>query len=474
MWDVLTRDEMWDAPTSPDIDTALCSITVADTPPPRDPYGVAYALCDAGQYRKAQPFIERFLAGEPESWRGWCVASWAAHSIGDATAGLEYGARAITLAPDEEWPVRTYALSLRGLGRLGRSLEFARKAVELEPNEVLAWRCFAESARYFGLPEEAIRAANRASTIAPDSVHAMHAWVTAAEVMERTEGIKILLSALERDPSSVFLLHELAVLYSCERRFSEALDLFERVLRQQPRHRDARNWYLAVRAESGLASDANQLTREYFEEELRSSILEIEHRPTDFRPYVRSSDFAHRLGRLEESLAFARKASLHPPGEQYVGVWRVLALSACALQEWELAHFAIDEAYKLDPDSPYRWLELAEVSLLARDTERSISWAQRVIDEQPSCMYVLKARAIVAHCVEDFEEASLCLGQYLERFPLSSCNASHLAHCRAELGDHIGALEAWRKSTSWDPFCACEWRQLAETTMTRVGITLAH
>jgi predicted Zn-dependent protease len=132
----------------------------------------------------------------------------------------------------------------------------------------------------------------------------------------------------------------------------------------------------------------------------------------------------------------------------------------------------MDEAYRLDPDAPYRWIEMAEVAFLAGDTERSSRWAQRVIDEQPSCMYVLKARAIAAHCVEDYGEASLCLGQYLESFPFSSCSASHLAKCRAETGDRQGALEAWRASTSWDPLCACEWRQLAETTMTRVGVEL--
>lgn len=447
---------------------------MADTAPPKDLYGVAYALCDAGQYRKAQPIIERFLAGEPESWNGWCVASWAAGSIGDASAALEYAARAITLAPEKEWPVRSYARALLGLGRAGQALVFARKAVELEPDAVLAWRCLAMTARYFGLPHEAESAAKSASTIAPDNVHATYAWAAAAEVMDPAEGIKIVLNALEREPNSVSLLRELAVLYSYERRFDDAMDLFERVLTQQPRDQSARSWYFGVRVMSGAEPDALEFIRDYLEQELRLASLAIEHRPTDFRPYIRAASAARRLGRHEQALAFAREASLHTPGEQYVDSWRVLAFTSCALQQWELAQFAINEAFKLDPYAPYRWIEMAEVSFLAGDFERSFGWARRVIDEQPSCMYVLKARAIAAHCLKDFEQATLCLEQHLERFPFGSCNAAHLAMCRVENRNHQGALEALRTSINWDPFCACEWRQLAETTMAQAGVRDEH
>jgi tetratricopeptide (TPR) repeat protein len=447
---------------------------VADIAPSKDLYGVAYALCEAGQYRNAQPIIERFLVENPENSKGWCVASWAANSIGDSPAGLEYAARAIALAPETEWPVRTYAIALRGLGRLGISLDYARKAVELEPNEVLAWRCVAESARYAGLPEEAESAANRAMTIAPDSVHATYALAAAAAIMDRTEGIQIMLSALEREPNSSSLLRELAILYSYEGRLNEAADFFERVLSQQPRDATARSSYVAVRGVLGGVTIATQLTREYLEHQLLSSTRDIEHRPTDFRPYIRSATYARRLGRHEEALAFAREASLLPPGEKFVGVWRYLVFSACAMRQWDLAKFAIDQACELDPSAPFRWIEISEVAFLAGDTERSLRWAQRVIDEQPSCMYISKAQAIIAHCLGDFEQASYCLGQFLLNFPFAACSTSELASCRAEIGDHQGALDAWRTATSQDPLCACEWRQRAETTMTRVGIRLEH
>jgi tetratricopeptide (TPR) repeat protein len=449
---------------------AVCSTNVAHS---KDLYGVAYALCESGQYRKAQPIIERFLAGNPESSKGWCVASWAAYSIGDPIAGLEYAARAIALDPEKEWPVRSYSFALRGLGRTGRALEYARKAVELEPNEVLAWRCVADSARFAGLPVEAEDAAKRAMAIAPDSVHATYAMVAAAAVMDRARGIDIVLRALERQPNSVSLLRELAILYSAQGRLDEAADLFERVINQNPRDRDAHHWYLAVRG--ALGDEANpQRIREYFEQELRSSTLEIQHRPSDFRPYLRSANIARQLGRNEEAAGFAREASLHPPGEQYVAVWRAVAYSACRVEQWELAQFAMNQAFELDPSPPHRWIELAEVSLLSGAADRAIQWAQRVIDEQPLCTQVLKARAIIAQCLGDFGGASSCLESYVSRFPFASCSTSQLAQCRAEMGDRQGALDAWRVTSSQDPICACVWRQRAEASMTRVGIRLEH
>jgi hypothetical protein len=117
-------------------------------------------------------------------------------------------------------------------------------------------------------------------------------------------------------------------------------------------------------------------------------------------------------------------------------------------------------------------MEIAEVSLLARDTERSVLWAQRIIDEYPSCVYVLRAKAIAAHSIGDLEEASLCIEGHLKRFPFNWCSAAHLAQCRAEVGDRQGAIEAWRNTVTLDPFCDCEWRQLAKMSMTRVGIKL--
>jgi predicted Zn-dependent protease len=264
----------------------------------------------------------------------------------------------------------------------------------------------------------------------------------------------------------------LAILYSYEGRLNEASDLLERVLNQQPRDRNARHLYVTVRGVLGGVSTAKELTREYLEDDLRSSTLEIEHRPTDFRAYVRSVGNARQLGRNSEALAFAKQANLHPPGEQFVGAWRALAYSACAMRQWDLAQFAIEQACELDPNAPSRWIEIAEVAFLAGDTDRSISWAQRVINEQPLCVYVFKAKAVIAHCLGDFENASTYLYEHLNRFPFASCSASQLADCRAELGDHQGAIDAWRITTIQDPLCACEWRQRAKTTMTRVGIRI--
>jgi tetratricopeptide (TPR) repeat protein len=447
---------------------------MADNAPSKDLYGVADALCRAGQYRKAQPIIERFLARNPESGKGWCLASWAATSIGDPTAGLEYAARAIALSPQEEWPVRNYALALRSLGRFGVSLEFAYKAVALDPDEVLSWRCVAESARYFGRPDEAEIAANRAMAIAPDSLHSMYALVAAAGIMKGNEGIEIMLRALEREPNSLYLLRELAIIYSRNGRLDEATDLLERVLKQQPRDRYAHSRYLAIRGQLRSASDLKQINREHFEHELRSSTNEIERRSTDFRPYVRSAVNARRLGHHHEALAFARAASLHPPGEQFVEVWRGIAYTACAAKQWELAKFAIHEAHDLDPSAPYRWLEIAEVAYLAGNPERAVLWARRVIDEQPLCIYVLNAQAIVACCLGDFEKASSYLRKDLEHFPFNPCGTSKLASCRAEVGDFGGALDAWRRAVDLDPNCDCEWRQLAAATMKRVGVEREH
>lgn len=444
---------------------------MADAVPPKDLYAVAYALCDGGQYRKAQPLIERFLAGNPESWRGWCVASWAAYSIGDSTAALEYAARAIALAPEKEWPVRSYSLALRGLGRIGAALEFARKAVELEPEEVLGWRCLAESSRYFGLPDEALAAAKQASTVAPDNVHAMYAWVAAAAGMDRTEGVTIVLRALEREPTSVALLRELAILYSNEGLLEEAQDLFRRVLGQNPRDNGAHHWYLAIRGASGIEGSA-QAYREFFEREFRSNSSEREHRSTDFRTFNLLADIARQLGLLDDAVALAREASVHPPGEQFVGVWRTLAFTACAVDQWPLALFAINQAFELDPTSPLRWLEAAEVSLLSGDVEQASHWAERVIDEQPSCSYVLKAQAIIAQCRKDFEAASKFLELFVMNWPFASCNSSQLAHCRAEMGDRYGALDIWDEANKRDPFCNCAWRQRAAASMARIGIRL--
>jgi tetratricopeptide (TPR) repeat protein len=438
--------------------------------PPKDFYSVAYALCESGQYRKAQPIVEQFLASEPDSWRGWCVASWAATSIGDATAGLDYAARGMSLAPEKSWPVRSYAIALRALGRHGLALEFARKSVELDPLEVLSWRCVAESARHFGLTEEAVEAATRATEVAPDNTHAMRAWVAAARLIDRSEGIEIMLRALESEPNASILLRELAILYSYEGRYAEAKDLFERVLKLQPRDRGARGWLLAVIGAQEGQSSALPLMRDYFEQELRSSSLETKSQPSDFRPHIRSAFNARRLGFHEKALAFAREATLHPPAEQFVGVWRVLAQSACAMRQWELAKFAIDRAYELDPSDAFRWLEVAEVALLAGETDRASEWAQRVLDRQPSCIFAMRAHAIVALCRGDLEEASARLRECLQMFPFHACCAAQLAYCRAEVGDHNGALDAWGRSTDQEPFCSCEWRQRAESSMTRVGI----
>jgi tetratricopeptide (TPR) repeat protein len=448
-----------------------CDSPVADQPS-TDLYGAAYALCDAGQFRKAQPMVSRFLAANPESWRGWCVAAWASNEIGDSSVGLEFASRAISLAPEREWPTRLYSHAIGGLGRVGIALEFARKAVRLEPDKVIAWRCLAEAAANFGLSSEAEEAARRAMALGPDDQQAMYAWVAAARVIERTEGIEVVLRALERNPTSSLLLRSLAIIYCNDLRLTEAKELLERALSLHPRDRRPIRAYLAVRGALEGPSTSASISRDHFEHELRASKAEIEKRPDDFRPYINSADNALHLGRHEEAFEFARASSLRPPGEQYSWVWRLLAYAACGINQWPYAKFAIGHAQELDPLSPSRWIEVAEVSFLAGDTDCALQWAQRVLDEQSSSDHVTYAQAILARCRGDIDVASAFLTEQLDRTPFYCCGTIQLATCRAELGDLDGALAAWERGSWNDPNWACNWRPLAREAMMRAGVTV--
>lgn len=93
----------------------------------------ARALLAVGRGEQAQQELGRLLARAPESVEGHCLLARCYEALDRYGPMLECADRAVSYAPDAEWPHRLRSIALRKLGRVRDSVTAARRAVTLAP-----------------------------------------------------------------------------------------------------------------------------------------------------------------------------------------------------------------------------------------------------------------------------------------------------------------------------------------------------
>jgi tetratricopeptide (TPR) repeat protein len=93
----------------------------------------AGSLCDLGRFDEAVNRLGVLLAHDSDNLRAVMLLSQALIGRGDASAALEQAERAVTLAPDDEWPHRLASIASRALGHRDDAVRHAETAVQLAP-----------------------------------------------------------------------------------------------------------------------------------------------------------------------------------------------------------------------------------------------------------------------------------------------------------------------------------------------------
>ncbi len=172
----------------------------------------AAALCDLGRSEEAASVLRRLLAEQPQSVRAWTLLALAELRAGNPDAGLRAAERAISLAPDEEWPHRLASAALKRLERYEEAIWHARECVRLDPN---SWETHATLAQLLAKDKhnklEAHQAADRALELAADQAGAhVTVGVVAAAYKERAQAEAAFRRALAIDPQNSVAHNELA------------------------------------------------------------------------------------------------------------------------------------------------------------------------------------------------------------------------------------------------------------------------
>jgi Flp pilus assembly protein TadD len=172
----------------------------------------AHALCELARFAEASQLLHQTISSHPQNPDAWSLLAAAELSAGNPDACLQAAERAISLAPESEWPHRLASAALRRLGRIGESIDHARGAVRIDPDN---WPALIELARSLAHNdpdlEEARSAAARALELAPNNPDThLAAGVVAAAAKNRAEAEASFRKALSIDPNNTAAHNELA------------------------------------------------------------------------------------------------------------------------------------------------------------------------------------------------------------------------------------------------------------------------
>jgi len=145
------------------------------------------------------------------------------------------------------------------------------------------------------------------------------------------------------------------------------------------------------------------------------------------------------------------------PSEQKVIVGRGLGL----VEEWELAHFAFDEAVKLDEKNAEAWAWLGEAEQQT-EGEEAFTDLERALELDPNSPVVRGLRGLYFQRVGNHRQALIEYQSAAKLEPENPTWYVSIGEEFSQLGDLILALQAYQYATTVAPDDASYWSLLAE------------
>ncbi|MCA2240901.1 tetratricopeptide repeat protein [Mycobacterium sp. WUMAC-067] len=188
---------------------------------------VADAYIDARKYESAREILGRSLSQNPNDPALLASYSRAELALGNYWPAARSAYAALSGAPDNEFAMRLYALSLYGLGRRDDGLWMAWRAVTSHPNEPAPLRLYALLLQRARQLRSALDVIDRALRLDPQNVEALIRRGSILDDMGlRNESEAAYRAALQLDPANAEALNDLAVHRLGHFKFGRALQGF--------------------------------------------------------------------------------------------------------------------------------------------------------------------------------------------------------------------------------------------------------
>lgn len=188
---------------------------------------VADAYIDARKYENAREILGRWLSQNPNDPALLASYARAELALGNYWAGARSAYAALSGAPESEFAMRLYAVSLDGLGRHHDALWMAWRAVTSHPNEPAPLRLYALLLHKSRQLRSALDVIDRALRLDPQNVDAHIRRGSILHAMgRRDESEASYRVALQLDPANAEALNDLAVHRLGRFKFGRALQGF--------------------------------------------------------------------------------------------------------------------------------------------------------------------------------------------------------------------------------------------------------
>ncbi|MBW6398725.1 tetratricopeptide repeat protein [Roseomonas sp. HJA6] len=223
-----------------------------------------------------------------------------------------------------------------------------------------------------------------------------------------------------------------------QRRFEEAVALFDRTLALAPQHLAARIERTGALVQAGRVQEAAAAAGTLLAENADHPAIRME-----------AAVVARALGRHEEALDHYEVAARHAaePGPALINVANLARQAGRLQRALEAAHAATECL----PGSTAAWMALALAARAAEETSTEQAALQRAAEADPTDPGPLLALARAAIAAGDPAGAAAWLDEAQARAPDSPAAALQRGHVALTLGDMDGALESFRRAVALDP-----------------------
>ena len=195
--------------------------------------GLGSALACLGRTAQALPHYERALALRPRSPEAEFATAFALARLGRPQEAERRYRRALVLRPDFAAVWMNLGSLLRDQGREAFAEAALQRAVELRPDMITGWLNLAILERERRRPDQAEKHLRKAFALDPSQPDTLIAWCQFRSAERDQAGAwEWLRWALARDPDNSEALNMQGILLHNDRRFAEAVEVFERAEQQ--------------------------------------------------------------------------------------------------------------------------------------------------------------------------------------------------------------------------------------------------
>jgi tetratricopeptide (TPR) repeat protein len=197
----------------------------------------ARVMLELNRHDEAAGLLGPLLAEDPGNSTGWCLLALACLGAGKHQDALADAIRAISAAPDDDWPHRLASTAHARMGSAWASLRAAEEARRLAPHSWQAHACVAEATlatgENFHLAEQAAAKARALAPNEPDA-HVISGRVSFA--LDRRKAARAHLQrALALDPQHSGALNELGRVTAAGPFIGRAAQYLVQAVRAEPR-----------------------------------------------------------------------------------------------------------------------------------------------------------------------------------------------------------------------------------------------